>query len=74
MTRIVRATLKGLRTIISDLFFLLFPDDHSVGPSYYRESSKDHNEYLPGFHGRGVIRARHTWRPPLADDKLPVED
>jgi len=74
MKNVVRTTLKVLRTVISDLFFLLFPDDRNPGPSYYRESSQDHKEYLPGFHGRGVIRARHTWRPPLADEKLPVED
>ncbi len=74
MKNIVRATLKGLRIVIRDLFFLLFPDDRNPGPSYYRDSSQDHKEYLPGFYGRAVIRARHTWRPPLAGETLPVED
>lgn len=81
MKNIVQITLRGLLIVIKGLwmvsktiFFILFPEEPGHGPSYYSKSPQEHKEYLPGFHARSVIRAWHTWRPPLAGQPLPVED
>ena len=74
MKHLVKATVRGVFKAIGAALFVLFPPDTDVPPSYYREETQDHSDYLPGIPGRSVIRSRHVWRPPIAGQKPPVED
>jgi hypothetical protein len=74
MKRLFKATVRGVSKAIGGVFFVFFPPDTDVPPSYYREETQDHSEYLPGIPGRSMIRSRHVWRPPIVEQKPPVED
>jgi hypothetical protein len=74
MKRLVKATVRGAFTAIGAVWFVLFPPDSDVPPSFYRQQTQDHSEYLPGVAGRAEFRFKHTWRPPISGMKPLVED
>jgi hypothetical protein len=74
MKRLVKATVRGVFKAIGAALFVLFPPDTDVPPSFYHQETHDHSEYLPGVVGRAEFRFKHTWRPPIAGQKPPVED
>lgn len=74
MSRFFKATVRGIYKVIGGVLLVFFPPDPDVGRSYYHQTTQDHSEYLPATPQRGLIRAKHVWRPPLVEQKLPVED
>ncbi len=74
MKRLVKTTMRGVFKAIGAVWWVFFPPDTDVPPSYYREETQEHREYLPGIPGRAVIRVKHTWNPPIVGQKPPVED
>jgi len=74
MKRLVKTTMRGVVKVIGAVWCVFFAPDTDVPPSYYRQKTQDHSEYLPGIPDRGVIRVKHMWRPPIVGQKPPAED